>query len=130
MIPVIVLANHTRHLPGWHSSVPRRRRRPEFVGIQHHRPTELKVEIRTGDFLSAPGPEVVGSQTYDVAGNCAEATSAEMGKQGAEKRSQCRYSGKVGRLAEVYSNEPGTDIERIKPTKGLPATMADVLLCF
>lgn len=39
----------------------------------------------------------------------------------------------AGRLAHkegVYSNEPGTDIERIKPTKGLATTIADVLLCF
>ena len=38
--------------------------------------------------------------------------------------------GEIGTLREVYSNGPGTDIERIKPTKGLPATMADMLLCF
>ena len=39
-------------------------------------------------------------------------------------------SKEIGTLGEVHSNGPGTDIERIKPTKGLPTTMADVLLCF
>lgn len=39
-------------------------------------------------------------------------------------------SGENGRLGEVYSNRPGTDIERIKPTKCLPTTMANMLLCF
>lgn len=36
----------------------------------------------------------------------------------------------IGTLGEVHSNGQGTDIERIKPAKGLPTTVADVLLCF
>lgn len=47
-----------------------------------------------------------------------------------KERVSVNSGGDTGTLGEVYSNGPGTDIERIKPTKGLPTTMADVLLCF
>lgn len=57
--------------------------------------------------------------------------NAEKDERGAkQRRVSVNDGGEIGTLREVYSNGPGTDIERIKPTKGLPATMADMLLCF
>ena len=82
LIPVIVFANRRRHLQGWHSNVPRLRRHPEFADIQHHRPTELRDRRKRTDRKISnqrSGPEVRDSETYDVAGNYAEATKGKSG---------------------------------------------------
>lgn len=133
LIPAITSANRRRLLQGSHSSELRRRRRPEFADTPHHLRTELETGRgeESGRLLyQRLGPEIRDPQTYGVAGNCAEATKCKHGQARSKKRRVRVNSGEIGRQGEVYSNGRGTDIERIKPTKGLSTTMANVLLCF
>ena len=134
LIPVIAAANHRRHSQGWHSTGPRLRRLPEFGDIQHHLPTGLGIGGKEWEkdrrILSAPRN---GDQRFtnlrcrwELCGNDQVHKWTSRGR----KRRVSVNNGKIGTLGEVYSNGRGTDVERIKPTKGLPTPMADVLLCF
>ena len=136
LIPAIAAANHRRHSQGWHSNGLQPRQHPDFGDILHHLPTGLGTG-GVGEwgkdgriYVSAPG---TGNQTFtnlrcrwELCGNDQVHKWTSKGR-----KRRVRVNGeKIGTLGEVYSNGPGTDVERIKPTKGLPTPMADVLLCF
>jgi hypothetical protein len=89
LIPVIVFANHRRHFQGWHSSVPQLRQHPEFVGILHHRPTELETgRDQNGRFLSSVPGRILAVRELTVSLEIVrKRPSAKSDKQEAKKRS-------------------------------------------